>query len=87
MQQKTRFFLVGEMKSGTSWLMKMLDSHPEIFCGAEGTFFRRHRAMDEIPIYEAPALSLYNALANCEHLHTWRTLWWNRWAKGRETLD
>ena len=36
MEQKTRFFLVGEMKAGTSWLMNMLNSHPEVFCGAEG---------------------------------------------------
>jgi hypothetical protein len=85
MEQKTRFFLVGEMKSGTSWLMNMLNSHPEVFCGAEGTFFGRHRATDEIPVYEAPAPSLYNAFSNSEGLRTWQSLWWNRWTKGRET--
>ena len=74
------------MKSGTSWLMKMLDSHPEIFCGGEGTFFGRHRATNEISVYEASAPSLYNGLSNCEHLHTWRTLWWSV-GKRRETEE
>lgn len=87
MDQKTRFFLVGEMKSGTSWLMNMLNFHPEIFCGAEGTFFGRHRAADEIPVYEAPAPSLYNALLNSENLRTWQALWWNGWTKRGKTAE
>jgi hypothetical protein len=28
------FFVVGYQKSGTTWLMEMLDSHPEILCRA-----------------------------------------------------
>jgi hypothetical protein len=87
MDQKTRFFLVGEMKSGTSWLMNMLNSHPKIFCGAEGTFFGRHRIVEEIPVYEAPAPSLYNALLNCEDLRTWQSLWWNGWTKSGKTAE
>jgi sulfotransferase family protein len=87
MEHKTRFFLVGEMKSGTSWLMNMLNSHSEIFCGAEGTFFGRHRAADEIPVYEARAPSLYNALLNSEDLRTWQSLWWNNWTKRGKTAE
>jgi hypothetical protein len=87
MEQKTRFFLVGEMKSGTSWLMEMLDSHPQIFCAGEGTFFGRHRATDEIPVYEAAAPSLHNALLNSEDLRTWQSLWWNRWTRRGKTAE
>ena len=33
------FFLIGRAKSGTSWLMKLFNSHPEILCRGEGKFF------------------------------------------------
>src|ERR671910_2869339 len=33
------FFVTGVGKSGTSWLMRTLDSHPEILCKGEGRFF------------------------------------------------
>jgi Sulfotransferase family len=33
------FFITGVGKSGTSWLMRMLDGHPEILCKGEGRFF------------------------------------------------
>src|SRR5215207_8476885 len=33
------FFLVGQSKSGTGWLMKIMDSHPEILCRGGGRFF------------------------------------------------
>ena len=33
------FFLVGLAKSGTTWLMKTLDAHPEVLCKGEGRFF------------------------------------------------
>jgi hypothetical protein len=35
------FFLVGQPKSGTTWLMELLNSHPEILCMGEGFFFGR----------------------------------------------
>src|SRR5918999_2972031 len=35
------FFLTGRAKSGTSWLMRILDSHPEVLCKGEGLFFGR----------------------------------------------
>lgn len=34
------FFVVGAPKSGTTWLQKMLDNHPEILCSGEGHFRR-----------------------------------------------
>lgn len=32
------FFVVGAPKSGTTWLQKVLDAHPEIVCAGEGHF-------------------------------------------------
>lgn len=37
---KQIFFAVGAPKSGTTWLQKMLDTHPEILCSGEGHFRR-----------------------------------------------
>ncbi len=36
--EKQLFFIVGSTKSGTTWLQKMLDAHPEIVCSGEGHF-------------------------------------------------
>src|SRR5215216_4936957 len=33
------FFLIGRSKSGTSWLMRLLNFYPEILCRGEGMFF------------------------------------------------
>ena len=33
------FFVVGLAKSGTTWLMKTLDAHPEVLCKGEGRLF------------------------------------------------
>lgn len=81
---ETRFFLVGEMRSGTSWLQKTLNSHPEVFCKGEGSFFGREQETEEIPVYTGPAPSLYNALAGNESLNTWHSLMWNGWAREDE---
>ena len=32
------FFVGGAPKSGTTWLQKALDAHPEIMCSGEGHF-------------------------------------------------
>ncbi len=54
------FFLVGRAKSGTSWLMRLLNSHPEILCRGEGKLFGK----------DSPK-SLHHALANSDDLQTW----------------
>jgi glycosyltransferase involved in cell wall biosynthesis len=82
-----RFFVVGEMRSGTSWLARTLDSHPQVFCRGEGSFFGRNQAEEEIPVYKGPTPSLYNALAECEGLRTWRSLEWNAWGRGGQEED
>ena len=81
MEQKPRFFVVGEMRSGTTWLMQMLNSHPEILCKGDGSFFGRNESAAEIPVYKAPTPSLYSALVNCEELRTWQSLSWNGWSE------
>lgn len=35
------FFIGGAMKSGTTWLQMLLDSHPRLGCGGEGHFMDR----------------------------------------------
>ena len=84
---KTRFFLVGEMRSGTSWLQRTLNTHPEVFCKGEGSFFGRDQELEEIPVYRAPTPSLQNAILNCEGIRTWHGFTWNGWAKGDEDED
>lgn len=40
LQQKQLFFLGGFIKSGTTWIERLLDSHPEIACKGEAHFPR-----------------------------------------------
>ena len=40
-EETPMFFVVELRKSGTSWLMRTLDGHPEILCRGEGRFFGR----------------------------------------------
>jgi glycosyltransferase involved in cell wall biosynthesis len=84
---RSRFFVVGEMKSGTSWTMWMLNSHPEVFCHGEGSFFGRDQEREEIPVYEDPTPSLRNALLNCEGLRIWQSFSWNYWGNQRDIED
>ncbi|MDQ3438460.1 MAG: glycosyltransferase [Actinomycetota bacterium] len=79
--RRTTFFVVGEMKSGTSWVMWMLDSHPEVFCSGEGCFFGRHQETEDIPVILDPTPSLRNGLLGCEGLRIWRSFMWNYWGK------
>jgi len=54
------FFLIGRSKSGTSWLMRLLNFHPEILCRGEGMFFDK----------DSPR-SLLRALSRSEEVQTW----------------
>ena len=81
------FFVVGQGKSGTGWLKDMLNSHPEILCKGEGRFFGRSKrreglidvAVDNEGVQRRipPPTSLYNAIAESEHLRLWveRSVW------------
>jgi len=79
--RRTTFFVVGEMKSGTSWVMWMLGSHPEVFCSGEGCFFGRDQEREDIPVILDPTPSLRNGLQSCEGLRIWRSFMWNYWSK------
>jgi Sulfotransferase domain len=73
------FFVTGVGKSGTSWLMRTLDSHPEILCKGEGRFFAAdwRRANFDPEGTRALASSLYYALLHSEYLRLWveRSVW------------
>ena len=70
------FFVVGFAKSGTYWLTRILDSHPEILCRGEGIFFGRGADLGKQRGLITPT-SLYGALADSEHLQAWvkRSIW------------
>jgi hypothetical protein len=76
------FFIVGEMRSGTSWLRRTLSAHPEIACGHEGSFFGRDYSREEIPVYAGPVSSFTRALAVSEEFRVWHELPWNQWTYG-----
>lgn len=73
------FFVVGQQKSGTTWLMRMLDSHPEILCRGEGRFFGRDWRQESLtrPGAQRPPSSLYNAVLDAGYLRLWieRSVW------------
>lgn len=67
------FFVVGQKKSGTTWLMKMLDAHPDILCRGEGRFFGKSWRRDKLKESrkQQQPTSLYNAIAGAEDLRYW----------------
>lgn len=73
------FFVVGLQKSGTTWLMRMLDAHPEILCKGEGRFFGKGWRQESVKQTDAkrPPGSLYNAILDAEYLRLWieRSVW------------
>jgi hypothetical protein len=73
------FFVVGNQKSGTTWLMRMLDAHPEILCKGEGRFFGgswRQKSLKQRETMRPPS-SLYHAFLDAEYLRLWveRSVW------------
>lgn len=67
------FFVIGQKKSGTTWLQKMLDAHPEILCDGEGRFFGatwRREVLKETRKKQQPS-SLYNAVLDAEYMRHW----------------
>jgi hypothetical protein len=73
------FFVVGYQKSGTTWLMRMLDAHPEILCKGEGRFFGaawRQKSLVKSDTGRPPSSLLY-AVRDAEYLKLWveRSVW------------
>src|SRR5215218_883394 len=73
------FFVLGQPKSGTTWVMRILDSHPEILCKGEGRFFGADWRQQSVKRIDAkrPPSSLYNAMLDAEYLRLWieRSVW------------
>jgi sulfotransferase family protein len=74
------FFIVGQAKSGTSWLMRLLNAHPEILCQGEGRFFGRAYKRPDVKRMSSQTLqpsSLYRALMDANYLRAWieRSVW------------
>lgn len=74
------FFLTGRAKSGTSWLMRILDSHPDILCKGEGRFFGRefkNEKMLTTPSKTIQPSSLYRAILDADYVNAWieRSVW------------
>ena len=71
----TFFFLVGCMKSGTTWLMDVLDAHPDVVSRGE------MHALEVLDNPAGPALpTLESVAAHSEALHRWWSMpnsWWN----------
>ncbi len=51
---KQIFFIAGAPKSGTTWLQRLLDAHPEIACSGEGHF------ADKLAVFFRHAIADYN---------------------------
>jgi hypothetical protein len=76
----TPFFIVGQAKSGTSWVMRLLDSHPEVMVRGEGRFFGRSYMRPDVKRMESATLqpsSLHRAFLDAEYLRAWieRSVW------------
>ena len=73
------FFIIGGGKSGTTWLKRLLNTHPEILCLGEGRIFNREWGRDDFRHLEVkvPPRSLYGALSGSEDLRLWaqRSIW------------
>ena len=72
------FFVVGRAKSGTSWLMRLLNAHPEILCRGEGRFFGRDFMREDFKEQDRiQPSSLYRAFLEAEYLRAWieRSVW------------
>jgi len=41
MAERRFFFVCGAPKSGTTWLQRVLDAHPQVQCSGEGHFIER----------------------------------------------
>jgi hypothetical protein len=74
------FFVVGQAKSGTSWVMRLLDAHPEIIARGEGRFFGRAYKRPDVERMDSATLqpsSLHRALLDAAYLRRWieRSVW------------
>jgi LPS sulfotransferase NodH len=74
MESLTPYFAVGHSRSGTTWLQRLLNSHPEVLCKGSGMFFGRDAAL------HAGRTTLYAALDNSKDLRVWHGMRPNDWS-------
>ena len=75
--EDVRFFVVGHGRSGTTWLERTLNTHPEVLCKGPGMFFGRN-----LQNFGGRKV-LYEVLSNSEDLKTWYGGNENLWTKSR----
>lgn len=76
--EDVRFFAVGHGRSGTTWLERTLNTHPEILCKGSGMFFGKD--LDSI----GGRRLLYQVLLHSEGLRSWHATRLNEWTKSEE---
>ena len=76
--EDVRFFVGGHGRSGTTWLQRTLNTHPEILCNGEGMFFGR-----DMGDFGGRRL-LYKIFANSGELKAWHEYGDNFWTKAEE---
>ena len=74
------FFVTGRAKSGTSWLMRLLNAHPEALCQGEGRIFGLDYKRPDILRMSSSTLqpsSLHRAITDDDYLRAWvaRSVW------------
>ncbi len=69
------FFVVGHGRSGTTWLERTLNTHPEVLCKGSGMFFGR-----SIGLFEGRK-TLYATLASSDDLQIWHGMRPNYWSE------
>jgi hypothetical protein len=74
MEPLVPFFAVGHSRSGTTWLQRLLNSHPEVLCKGSGMFFGRDAALHE------GRKTLYSVLSAHEDLRVWHDMRPNDWS-------
>lgn len=76
--EDVRFFIGGHGRSGTTWLERTLNTHPEVLCLGPGMLFGRslHNFGGRRVLYEV--------LSNSEDLKTWHDFDENLWTKPEE---
>lgn len=75
--EDVRFFAVGNGRSGTTWLERTLNTHPEVLCKGSGMFFGKN-----IKNFGGRRL-LYEVLLHSEGLKTWHGMRENDWTRKR----
>lgn len=76
--EDVRFFAVGHGRSGTTWLERTLNTHPEVLCKGSGMFFGK-----DIESIGGRRL-LYQVLLHSEALRSWHKTGLNEWTNPEE---